>query len=107
MEEIPLVKLLISQLKKHELSIMRNLLFARHNYAFRTEFWQDFMNTYYPKSYGGIWPLSSYRREEGISFMENFYHGDYIGLYTESEIINKFDLFEQRLLEIIIEYENN
>jgi hypothetical protein len=113
MEHNELVKLFISRFKKHELSIIRNLLFARHKYAFRTEFWQDFINTYYPKTYGGIFqdgnifPLSSYRKEDWMNFMDNYYHGDYVGLYTESDVISRFNWFERRLLEIIIEYENN
>jgi hypothetical protein len=107
----PIIESLISNLKKYELSIIRNLLFARHNYAFRTEFWQDFMNTYYPKSYivqeGQIWIPDRSKTEDWINFMDSYYHGDYVGLYTESEVISQFNWFERHLLEIIIEYENN
>jgi hypothetical protein len=111
MEVNPLVTLLISCLKKYELSITRNLLFARHNYAFRTEFWQDFINTYYPKSYtvkeGQIWIPDRYKTEDWVNFMDSYYHENYVGLYTESEVIGQFNWFERSLLEIIVEYENN
>jgi hypothetical protein len=111
-ERSPLIELLISRLKKHELAIIRNLLFARHSHAFKTAFWRDFMNIYYPKNYIGMaencydWSVDKKWSENWTNFMDAYYHENYIGLYTESEVVSQFDKFEQRLLEIIIEYEN-
>jgi hypothetical protein len=70
---------LLPNLKKQELAIIRNLLFARYNYSFKTVFWRNFMNMYYPTNY--------------------------IGLNTEIEVMKQFNWFERFLLELIIEYE--
>jgi hypothetical protein len=71
--------ILLPSLKKQELAIIRNLLFARHNYAFQTPFWRNFMNIYYPEKYNG--------------------------LYSEWEVKQRFNWFEEWLLALVIEYE--
>ena len=75
------IEYVLPNLTKHELAIMRNLLFARHNYAFQSVFWSNFMTTYYQEDYNGI--------------------------YSESAAIEKFHWFETYLLDSLIEYENN
>jgi hypothetical protein len=72
---------LLPNLKKQELAIMRNLLFARHNYTFQTVFWKDFMEVYYP--------------------------GNYTGLNTELVVMKQFNWFEKWLLDQLIKYEND
>jgi hypothetical protein len=74
-------KYLLPNLRKQELAIVRNLLFARHNYAFQTAFWKNFMEMYYPENY--------------------------VGVITELEVMRQFNWFEEWLLEQIINYEND
>jgi hypothetical protein len=72
---------MLPNFKKQELAIIRNLLFARHNYAFQTTFWRDFIKMYYPENY--------------------------VGVYTELEVMNQFNWFEEWILDLIINYEND
>jgi len=40
-------------LTRHELSIFRNYMFARHNFAFRTQTWNNFFREHYRSNYNG------------------------------------------------------
>jgi hypothetical protein len=100
---------LLPSLKKQELAIIRNLLFARHHYAFKTVFWRKFMNTYYPENYDNIYDEYLGEDKNGRNFMNNYYYKKYTGTYSEIEVMkrfNWFNWFEWWLLDLIIEYEN-
>ena len=40
-------------LTRHELSVFRNYMYARHNYAFRSNTWNNFFINYYNNNYNG------------------------------------------------------
>jgi hypothetical protein len=71
---------LLPNFKRSELAIIRNLLLARHNCAFSSDFWQEFINMYY---------------------LEN-----YTGLYTEAEIRENLNWMEMWLFDLTVQYEN-
>jgi hypothetical protein len=66
---------------KRELAIIRNCLYANHNYNFRNEEWKYFFQKYYKRNYQGF--------------------------LTEQEALNSFTNNERWLLNLIIECENN
>ena len=70
---------LLSILKKQELAIIRNCIFAKYQYSFQTQYWKDFINKYYLNNYNGI--------------------------YTNAETMEKLSENEKWLLDLIIEYE--
>jgi len=67
-------------LTKHELSIFRNYMYARHNYAFRTNTW--------------------------INFFTNYYKPNYNGTRTNDEVLAIMSEYEKSILNLIIENEN-
>jgi hypothetical protein len=70
---------LLPHLKRQELAIIRNCLFAKYNYAFQTQYWNDFIQKYYLKDFNGV--------------------------YSNSEVLARFTNDEKWLLNLIIEYE--
>jgi len=71
---------LLKILTKHELSIFRNYMFARHNYAFKTNTW--------------------------IKFFSNYYKPDYNGTKTNDEVMAIMSEYEKSILNLVIEIEN-
>ncbi|MDR0442947.1 MAG: YARHG domain-containing protein [Treponema sp.] len=62
-----------------ELAIIRNILFAKYNFAFKTHRWKSFMRRYYDPNYEGK--------------------------YSNQEVMNKFTRKEEYLLESILKLE--
>jgi hypothetical protein len=70
--------IMLPYFKKHELAIIRNILFAKHRYDFQIPYWKELFTTYYSQYYKGI--------------------------YTNSEVMEQFTDDERWLLDLIIEY---
>jgi hypothetical protein len=70
---------LLRNLKQKELAIFRNCLFAKHQYTFQQPIWKEFIIKYYNNSYHGI--------------------------YSNSEVIDRFNDNERWLLNLIQQYE--
>jgi hypothetical protein len=66
---------------KEELAIIRNCLYASHNYSFQTARWRDFMLKYYDPNYKGT--------------------------YSNQEVMDRFSESDRSLLELILKYEKN
>lgn len=66
-------------LTKHELSIFRNYMYARHNYAFKTNTW--------------------------INFFTNYYKPNYNGTRTNDEVMALMSEYEKSILNLVIEIE--
>ena len=71
---------LLNILTKHELSIFRNYMFARHNFAFRTQTWNNFFREYYRPNYNGT--------------------------RTNEEVMTIMTEWEREILNMIVEIEN-
>ena len=70
---------ILRYLTSRELSIFRNYIFARHDYAFRTKAWNDFFKEYYKIDYNG-------RR-------------------TNNEVMASMTEYEKAILNMVIEIE--
>jgi hypothetical protein len=80
-EHTPLIIDILCNMTKKELAIIRNCLYANHNYNFKNEEWSYFFRKYYNQNYQGR--------------------------LTEQETLRYFTDNEKWLLDIIIETENN
>ncbi|MDR0314117.1 MAG: YARHG domain-containing protein [Treponema sp.] len=78
-EHTPVVIDILNNMTRRELAILRNCLYANHDYSFRSEKW--------------------------ISFFQKYYDANYQGIATEEEALNAFNRNEKWLLDIIIEIE--
>jgi hypothetical protein len=72
--------IMLPYLKKHELAIIRNCLFAKHRYNFQMPYWKELFGKYYSIHYNGI--------------------------YTNSKVMEQLTDDEKWFLELILEYEN-
>jgi len=77
---MPDINRLLKILTKHELSIFRNYMYARHNYAFKTNTW--------------------------IKFFSNYYKPNYNGTKTNDEVMAIMSEYEKSILNLVIEIEN-
>jgi hypothetical protein len=80
-EHTPEITDILCNMTKRELAILRNCLYAKHNYYFRNEEWKEFFQKYYDRNYQGQ--------------------------LTEEEALSEFTDNEKWLLGMIIEIENN
>lgn len=70
---------ILKGLTRHELSIFRNYMFARHGYRFRAETWNEFFREYYM--------------------------GDYVETRTNDEVMEIMTEYEKAILNMVIEVE--
>lgn len=71
---------ILRNLTKRELSIFRNYMYARHNYAFRTATWNNFFIEYFSQNYNGT--------------------------RTNDEVMTLMTEYEKTILNMVIEIEN-
>jgi hypothetical protein len=70
---------LLPFLKRQELAIIRNCIFAKYRYSFQTPNWRNFFTKYYIENYNGI--------------------------YTNAQVMTQLSDNERWFLDLIIEYE--